>query len=574
MRTLTIFFAIGLTAMSSAHAGGVVNLCGADDEGGAGLNLAHALEGGGVVQFYCPPGTVIAMHRLHTLGQAILIDGGDNVTLDAGGASAMFSTVGDSVPIGFRHIVLRNGRVGPGPIVTNSLIQGEADLTLDSVQINSSETPILARSVTISDSKFIGNTGTVITTFIAVIKGSEFSNNDGPPLQQPQLRPGPWSRATIEGTHFNGNGPVYWDGTSEITGGTSFVNNGRGATKGGALWIAGDATVEKTEFINNTAMSGGAIWLEIGSLHVRRGTFRGNRASENGGAIAIAPASPWGGDASIRLTYSTFRQNTARDGGAIHLGRHADPAAHLVGDAVTFGGNGADQSGGAIYAAHGSVKFSRALFVANRANDEGGAIFSGPMPEDKVRLGNALIVRNAAQSGGGFRASMIELVNSTVADNNGGGFSMRPLSGLAPEASGELKLKNTIVVNNQTGNCGAIPDRMSFMDAGNNIQHPGTDCGPTLPSTDPALDSFYVPLTGSPARFAGDNDTCVQDELVHALDIYSYARPEGSRCTIGAVEGDLERHALRALRRPRDQPLAEPLRRLLDGLGIRRYQSP
>lgn len=130
------------------------------------------------------------------------------------------------------------------------------------------------------------------------------------------------------------------------------------------------------------------------------------------------------------------------------------------------------------------------------------------------------------------------------------------------------------MLNNMGGNCGAEAANAVITDEGHNLQHPGTDCGAALPSKDPQLDKLYVPWHVSPARSAGDNETCIKHDLVAGRDVYGDSRPEGQRCTIGAVERDLEHHTLVALRKRPFYDLERPFRDILSTLGIERYPQP
>jgi hypothetical protein len=99
-------------------------------------------------------------------------------------------------------------------------------------------------------------------------------------------------------------------------------------------------------------------------------------------------------------------------------------------------------------------------------------------------------------------------------------------------------LINSIVVGNSGGNC-ASRDGVSFVDQGHNLQFPDASCAPTIAVADPKLDSLFVPGYFSPAFAAGDNSVCSAPPVGNR-DVYGQPRPQGSVCTIGAVEGELQ----------------------------------
>ena len=101
--------------------------------------------------------------------------------------------------------------------------------------------------------------------------------------------------------------------------------------------FAGTATLEQCDFYGNIAtIDGGAIFVSGGTVHIRRCTLRGNRAT-NGGAIAAS-------NATVTIVNSTITGNRASNSGAgIALGSNTTLAMH----SSTINGNSAP-TGGAI----------------------------------------------------------------------------------------------------------------------------------------------------------------------------------------------------------------------------------
>jgi hypothetical protein len=125
----------------------------------------------------------------------------------------------------------------------------------------------------------------------------------------------------------------------------------------------------------------------------------------------------------------------------------------------------------------------------------------------------------------------MELANSTIVANQGGGVRIEP-GGATPA----LRLVNTIVAGNSGGNCiGAVG---SVTSQGPNLQFPDAVCGAAIAVGDPALRSNFSPSPSSPARGTGAVSVCAEHDLVDGRDVYGEERGS-SACSIGAVEADL-----------------------------------
>ena len=507
------------------------------------------------------------MTRRHELQQSVEIDGGGGVTLDGAGATAMFwvpagktlklrgLTVRGGVS---RFILVRGSRIPNGGVAS-----GPGAVELSAVRTTGCTNPYDVGSIVASErASFEDNVGSwVLRARRATLTGVVFSGNQGGALidaRQPVNLP---QEATLERVDIHGGRrPVFWSGRISIRR-SAFTNNGDLQADGGALSLGGDSSVETSTFTNNRAKQGGAIWLRNGSLRLRGGTFEGNRAETFGGAIAAGTHQP---PIVMELAYSKFRRNEARAGGAVSLQDSPGPANRLAGAPLLFTSNAASVDGGAIYAPFGKIQLGRAIFVKNRAGSSGGAIFGSQSQTSSVALGNALIVQNSALGGGGYFGRKLDLRNSTIAENDGGGLVQASFT-VTPGGVGTIRLVNSIVSGNRRGNCTLT----TVLVGQNNLQHPGVDCGSWIRAIDPLLDSFFVPNPQSPARGSGDLDTCRNDALVRGRDVYGAERPAGTAgCTIGAVERDLEQHAVRLLRESRELP--DPVRRFLEFLNILR----
>ena len=312
--------------------------------------------------------------------------------------------------------------------------------------------------------------------------------------------------------------------------------------------------IEKALFQRNSAVVGGAIAIGKGSLRLRRDVFENNRASGDGGAIEASEAE--GTPVPVTITYSRFEGNAAANGGAIAFREGGAHPGALSASAVTFIHNSASANGGALFA-EGPVLLSRAIFTGNQAGTGGG------FAVDQGTFANAIVARNQAPAAAGGLGTQLRLINSTVADNVGPGLGLQPVAGAT------LTLKNTIVLNNSTGNCAA--PSAAIIDKGNNLQFPTADCGACVAVIDPKIDSWYVPYATSPVLNAGDDAAC-SAAPTSGRDIYGAHRPYLTHCAIGAVEGTLEQPALYVLRQTAQPPA--PLGRSCKNLMAHPLKAP
>ena len=350
--------------------------------------------------------------------------------------------------------------------------------------------------------------------------------------------------AVIEDSTFSNNGVSVWRGFIQIRNSGFFFRWPRlRPAFGGALILRGNATIEKTEFLNNRAPNGAAVWFASGELALRRATFEGNIATGIGGALGVSSADA---PAKVSIRYSHFRRNRRFQGGAIAF-RHRCPA--YLGENVAWvrrqfrEQRRQPKRGRDRCAKRRHRPFERVQIVGNQAAGIGGAI-NGGGDFNLTRLANALVVRNTAATGGAYTGLRLELINATVAENEG-----RPAIALLADVSATAKFTNTIFLRNAGGSCMSLPggEVATFADGGHNVQFPTNDCGASVPVVDPRLDSMYVPVPNSPVRFAGDTPVCLAAPI-NGRDIFNDPRPRArGQCTIGAIESTIEPFALRAL---------------------------
>jgi len=544
MRLIAVL-ALACLCTRVAHADSVVNLCNTDNEAGAGTNLRAAIAVGGRVTFACPSGTVMRVAQTQTINNATEVDGGNTVTLDGAHAvPSVFQVTNtpNGTTIAIRNIVIRGGGNAPAnPIFAGAIDVNFSDSTsrliFDHVTVTDTVHPVDVGRGTfdVSNSTFNGNSGLVIEVGHPLdastlnVSDTQFEQNSGQAFQTLRCNV-TLKHISVSGVAGQGGkagqmaeaGSVFNDGVLAIRN-SSFANVWSVSTFGGALESSSKTLIANSTFTNNRSkFGGGAVALRdsMPQASLRALTFENNRSSGRGGALSIE-----GVTAQVDLRYSEFRNNTADYGGAVSVYAGSGTRSALSVGAVSFKGNEAAVDGGAMYASGAQLTLTRVVAVDNRA-PAGAVFFIDPASPVPVALGNLLVARSTAKAA--VSASAGSFFNATIADN----------SGIGLQASGHVRLVNSVLSKNGAHNCEAT-GAGAVDDGGSNRQFPDSSCGPGIPAVDPMLDNFYVPDPSSPLQQSGQNKACL-DSPVSARDVYGQRRPRSVTCTIGAVEGDID----------------------------------
>jgi predicted outer membrane repeat protein len=538
----------------------VVDLCQSDDQaavGTSGMNLSRALQSGGRIAFQCGGPATIRITRLHEIAVDTTIDGGGQITFDGGGKQDMFVGSNGSATLRLENLTLRGARHVPDGVFDfgwGGAIRGNINVVVVRSTIQDSTFPILLHhgSLRVERSVFLNNEGGTIVGLqnrIVVADKSRFESSAIPLWTA-------GSSVSISDTEFSNSEAselIEFDGCQVDVARSRFANgrNNRLGGPAGALntWCA--TTISETEFVNNVGSDGGGMYVRSAApwVKLRSVKFANNTAVHAGGAIALEPSAS--SERTLEVRYGIFKQNQASLGGAIDLGANRQVKVNFVGSAVDFSENVAALKGGAIRGENASVGVARGIFVDNQAGEAGGAVHLQNFAEHTLTFANALFARNRARTGGSaVYAVGVDFVNSTIASNFGSvaitGFDTLAIQ-LPPAPWRDIRFVNSIVSNNEGGNCGTMAagglilvlGGGEFRDGGNNLQFPGGECGKTIRVSDPHLDSMYVPVAGSPALGAGNNDICMKSPI-SARDVFGQSRPRWVTCSIGAVEGDIE----------------------------------
>jgi predicted outer membrane repeat protein len=285
----------------------------------------------------------------HLITSNLTIDGGNKVTLDAGGAGPHFDVqAGFALTLTAITLVDGNSTSGCGGSIN---VAGSARLTLSQARLLNNQSNNqggalcieTGGSASIADSLFRDNRSTnhggAIGNYGAVtISGTKFISNSS------SLNGGAIDTtvfAAITGTTFlsntsgwRGGGINNYLGLLKVTN-TSFISNKTSGFYGGGLANDSNGTLVtgSTFFDNHTAGWGGAI-ESSGTLTVTNSTVSANRSQLEGGGIFWVPSAA----TTLTLLNDTVVSNTAgTHGGNIYAGGVMTAPIDVMNTLVAFG---------------------------------------------------------------------------------------------------------------------------------------------------------------------------------------------------------------------------------------------
>lgn len=329
-----------------------------------------------------------------------------------------------------------------------TLVNGVAD-TADADDSNGDATDDISGGAILNDG------GGVLT-----VNGGAINNNTsdraGGAIEEASGAAAGTTAVTLNGVDFSGNdagmnpgngGVLHVTGVADVmVDGGTFDNNT--AVEGGALWNnGGTMSVAGATFTNNNAtggdtdnpdQGGGAFYANTagGVLDISDSTFDGNSANgdiSSGGAIFVNEG------ATLTLSNSTLSNNTAnRAGGAIELRDGSSATLDQVDAAMntantTAGGGGGN--GGVVHVSGAAAVDVTGGLYANNTAVEGGAFWNnqGEMSFDGVSIvGNEATGDDASQGGGGIFAETndagadsgtLTIINTRISGNSASGIA-------------------------------------------------------------------------------------------------------------------------------------------------------
>ncbi len=201
---------------------------------------------------------------------------------------------------------------------------------------------------------------------------------------------------------------------------------------GGMHIINSSITIDNTIFTNNTAYSGGGMYISFSNPSIRQSTYKRNTAIRQGAGV-------FNNVVSLNLTDAVFRENHADLSGG---GMYSDDS-NLTISNVLFSSNAAT-SGAGMGNFRGSSNISNAVFIGNQASSGSGGGISNV--RENMIITNARFSGNSASFGGGIwhTDSLIQLIHCTFSGNDA-----QYLATALYLNSSESILKNCLVWNNR-----------------------------------------------------------------------------------------------------------------------------
>jgi len=346
---------------------------------------------------------------------------------------------------------------------------------------------------------------------------------------------------------------------SVITGNTAGDQGGGVFLNVGASTV--DFTITDSTISNNSANDqGGGVFLNTGfdstgSLTITDSTVSGNDSTDQGGGVFYNAGS---GTNVLTITGSTVSGNTAdNDGAGVFFNSGAGGTLDVTDSTVAGNSNsGTTGDGGGLFFDGADLTISGSAITGNTAGGDGGGLY---MFGDGT-ITNTTVSGNTSEqfdSGGGiWVVGNLTLLNVTIADNiaettpapqvSANAFGVpADVGGGIFNADANVTVKNTIIANNEGGDCGGG----GVTSDGHNLDSDGscvlTGTGDQS-GVDPLLAALALNAPGStethalpadsPAVDAGDDTGCP------ATDQRGVTRPQDgdedgtAACDIGAYE--------------------------------------
>ncbi len=292
--------------------------------------------------------------------------------------------------------------------------------------------------------------------------------------------------------------------------GSTFEGNIAGWGGGAILIWRTPLSIASSQFLQNRASEyGGGLAYENTSSEtvlIRSTTFDGNTAGLDGGAIHFSGE-------LMALDYDTFRNNTARNGGAIHNAaaeldwyiKRADTTMNIGNCTIENNTAGAD-GGGTFNGSGAALTIDESAVVGNKSASRGGGIHNlggitvqdsafrrnsagleggGLNTSGKAVLTGSTFEANSAMQGGGLasvggdtRLSNDTFSKNSAADMGGGIFNTGPASG-DPKPGGGMQVSHVTVAFNSASGGGGIAARGGLLKVKSSIvalNTSGGDC--------------------------------------------------------------------------------------------------
>ncbi len=241
--------------------------------------------------------------------------------------------------------------------------------------------------------------------------------------------------------------------------------------QGAGIWISSDKAgikplLENNIITQNTGGTGTGIYCENTAIEIIQNDISENDAlANNGGAIALINSF------DVTIKQNSFYNNSADSGGAVFINTLNGLSVNSFFEGNVLYENAAASDGGAVYLKGSTVvwKFASNTFAENSAANDGGAAFVEASATIFFRENN-IITRNSAGNNGGAIAfvnvpSAINVWSNTItgnkAFNNGGGLYFDNVNTVS--VGGAANLSNNIFHNQDKNQLNNITSSTSII---------------------------------------------------------------------------------------------------------------
>ncbi len=413
---------------------------------------------------------------VHVLDSECTVNGGtykDNTSASGGAFQTVVSsdlTVNSATFTGNNSSATESdGKIGGGAInisagtlnVTDSLFDGNSSGYYGGAILSEKST------VEIKSSKVTNSAGTtgaalyIRNNSTVTVKDSEIADNTAKLNGVVYCN---LSNLTMNNVPARGNkavngGVIYTSGSSTVVGVENSEWTENNATSGGAVYMTGAAVnIKNSTLESNTSYYGGAVYSDRGTLTTESVTFSKNSVAftdsekgGNGGAMYLAGGTYTASDSDM------FTDNTAvGHAGAIYVCYYTDETdgsklgAEINVPASTFTGNTAATGGAVSIRTNGVANFTGTVFTGNIASSEekgegGGAVYVG---YGTLTLDGTVMKENSTGFYGGAVSAIdavVDVKNKAVFENNHGetGTAMQIREG------GTATFSNVELINNK-----------------------------------------------------------------------------------------------------------------------------
>ena len=223
----------------------------------------------------------------------------------------------------------------------------------------------------------------------------------------------------------------------------SVFDNNSASTKGGAVYVTGTVTANWSNFTNNRADNGGALYVYAVStqLSVSHGYFKNNTASNGSGGAIFNDGQT---DTNVSLVDSTFEYNSAASCGVLSIDIYIfHSILNLIGSTFSYNmAMGQSVGGGVVCVKDASISVINSTFSHNSAALHAGVMY---VDDSVLKVERSLFISNLAKDNGGvmytntsstnYTINLSSFVNNTAGDSGGMMFIGRALSWVSMERS-------------------------------------------------------------------------------------------------------------------------------------------